>query len=66
MAPPSTAQITAMEVRSMESATTLKVRAEMPQTPAARPSRPSMKLTMLMIAATQTKVKRMESHSGRW
>ena len=37
----------------MESAMTLKVRAEMAQTPAARPSRPSMKFTMLMIAATQ-------------
>ena len=41
-----------------------KVSAEMPQTPAARPSRPSMKFTMLMIVAIQKAVTAME-HDGR-
>ena len=53
MAPPSTAAMIAPELRSMLRAMTLKVSDEMAQTPAASPSRPSMKLTMLMIVAIQ-------------
>ena len=41
-----------------------KVSAEMPQTPAARPSRPSMKFTMLMIIAIQKAVTKMDASSG--
>ena len=41
-----------------------KVSAEMPQTPAARPSSPSMKFTMLMIIAIQKAVTRMDANSG--
>ena len=42
-----------------------KVTAEMAQMPAASPSRPSMKLTMLMMAAIQMHGDRQEAHSGR-
>ena len=41
------------------------VSAEMPQTPAASPSSPSMKFTMLMIIAIQKPVTKMEANSGR-
>ncbi len=37
-----------------------KVSAEIAQTPAARPSSPSMKLTMLMMVATQRTVSGIE------
>ena len=44
---------------------TPKVTAEMAQMPAASPSRPSMKFTMLMMAANQRTVITMEAASGR-
>ena len=57
VAPARIAAIIAGEPRSSDRAMTLKVSAEMAQTPAARPSSPSMKLTMLMMVAIQQTVK---------
>ena len=49
-APAVSAASTPAAFRSSESAITAKVTPEIAQTPAARPSTPSMKLIMLMIA----------------
>jgi len=65
VAPASTAASTPMEANPVASEMTAKVSAEMPQTPAASPSRPSMKFTMLMIIAIQKPVTSREAASGR-
>ena len=56
VAPASTAAMMPIAGKPVDSEMTQKVSAEMPQTPAARPSRPSMKFTMLTIVAIQKAV----------
>ena len=64
-APATIAESTAASILPSESARVANVRPAIAQTPAARPSIPSRKLTMFITATIHTTVSGIPTHAGR-